>query len=315
MRIVFMGTPEIAAGVLKSLIESGDHEVVAVYTQPDRPQGRKMVLTPSSVKCLALEAKIPVYQPERLKSESPYDRIRDLAPDVIVVAAYGQILTSELLSLPPYGCLNVHASLLPRYRGAAPIQWAIVSGDKVSGVTIMQMDEGLDTGDILKQEAIPLSEDETGDSLYDKLTKIGGPLLLAALKDLEEGRITPVPQDDSQATYVKKMTRQTGKISFSEGADAIERRIRGLTSWPGCWCETAGGKLKLWQAQVIEDGALEAEERDLAEGTLFERGGWPYVKCQKGCLKLIEVQPEGKKRMSGNSFLNGNKGWLMQRFS
>ena len=233
MRVVFMGTPDFAVPTLAALLESR-HEVVGVVTQPDRPKGRSGKLQPSPVKEKALEADVPVLQPEKVKDPAFLPELEKLVPDVIVVVAFGQILPESILNLPKYGCMNVHASLLPKLRGAAPIQWSVIDGDKESGVTIMQMDKGLDTGDILLVEKYTLDPKETGGSLFDKLSGLGGPLVLQALEQAEQGTLSPVPQEHEKHTYAKMLSKALGEIDFTKDAIVIERLIRGLNPWPRC---------------------------------------------------------------------------------
>ena len=249
MRVVFMGTPDFAVPTLAALLESR-HEVVGVVTQPDRPKGRSGKLQPSPVKEKALEADVPVLQPEKVKDPAFLPELEKLVPDVIVVVAFGQILPESVLNLPKYGCMNVHASLLPKLRGAAPIQWSVIDGDKESGVTIMQMDKGLDTGDILLVEKYTLDPKETGGSLFDKLSGLGGPLLLQALEQAEQGTLSPVPQEHEKHTYAKMLSKALGEIDFTKDAIVIERLIRGLNPWPSAYTHLDGKMLKLWDADV-----------------------------------------------------------------
>ena len=234
MRIVFMGTPDFSVPALKALVEAG-HEVAAVVTQPDRPRGRGKELQMTPVKVQALAYGIPVYQPEKVKDPAFVEILRNLQPEVIVVIAFGQILSRDILDLPPYGCINIHASLLPKYRGAAPIQWAVIDGEKETGVTTMMMDVGLDTGDMLEKTIIPLDPKETGGSLFDKLSQAGGPLILSTLEKLKAGTAVRTPQTDEDSTYAKMLTKSLGQIDWSMEAAAIERLIRGLNPWPSAY--------------------------------------------------------------------------------
>ena len=243
MKVLFMGTPEFAVSTLKEIIHQG-HEVIGVVTQPDKVKGRGGKISFPAVKEAALEYNLPVYQPIKVREPEFIQKIRDLKPEVIVVAAFGQILPKELLDIPPYGCINVHASLLPKYRGAAPIQAAIINGEKETGVTIMHMDVSLDTGDMILQESIPISEDETGGSLHDKLALLGAKLLVKALDKLKDGTAVRTPQDDSQATYVKMLDKEMGNIDFTMSAQDIERLIRGLNPWPSAYTKINGKNLK-----------------------------------------------------------------------
>ena len=238
MRIVFMGTPDFAVPTLTALIEGG-HEVVAVVTQPDKPKGRGKAVLMTPVKEKAIEYEIPVYQPVKVRDPEFVELLKTLAPDAIVVVAFGQILPKSILDLPKYGCVNVHASLLPKYRGAAPIQWAVIDGEKESGVTTMMMDVGLDTGDMLEQKAIPLDEKETGGSLFDKLSALGGSMILSTLKGLENGTITRTPQGESGTSYAKMLTKEMGHIDWTKDAVSIERLVRGLNPWPSAYTSYA----------------------------------------------------------------------------
>lgn len=298
MRVVFMGTPDFSVPALENIAKK--YEVVAVVTQQDRPKGRghKMQYTP--VKEKAIELEIPVYQPKRVKDHEFVDILKTLKPDVIVVIAFGQILSKEILELPKYGCINVHASLLPKYRGAAPIQWAVINGDKKSGVTTMYMAEGLDTGDIIDTSEIVLDEKETGGSLFDKLADLGGKLILNTLDKLETGTATRTRQDDARSTYAGKITKELGKIDFTKSAAEIERLIRGLNPWPSAFTYMDDKMLKIWNADVLE----ETVEED--PGTITEvNKKFIKVATGEGYLLLKEIQLEGKKRMNVTSFLNG----------
>ena len=302
MKIVFMGTPDLAAEVLDTMMKSGC-EVTLAVTQPDRPKGRGRGVIKTPVHECADRWGIPVFSPVKVKAPEAVQRLRDEAPDLIVVAAFGQILSREILELPRYGCVNVHASLLPKYRGAAPIQWAVIDGEEKSGVTIMQMDVGLDTGDILLQEEIPLAADETGESLYNKMAKLGGELLVKALPMIEEGTLTPVKQDDSVSSYASMLKKEMGNIDWTMPAVQIERLVRGLNSWPGAYTFMNGKMLKIWGAELA-DGSLSGGEPGTVTGT--DKSAI-YVSCGEGALALTEVQYEGKKRMSTQAFLLGAK--------
>ena len=299
MRVVFMGTPEFSVPTLETLIAS-EHEVVAVVTQPDKPKGRGKSVLYTPVKEKALEYNIPVYQPVKVKSEEFVEVLRELNPDVIVVVAFGQILSKEILDLPKYGCMNVHASLLPKLRGAAPIQWAVIDGEEKSGVTIMQMDIGLDTGDMLLKEEIVLDEKETGGSLHDKLTVMGGPLILEALKQAKEGTLVREKQNDAQSNYAKMLNKSLGKIDFSKSAKEIERLIRGLNPWPSAYTSLNGKTLKIWEADILE------KEFDGEVGEIVEVTKDAFVvKTGEHALLIYELQLEGKKRMDTGAFLRG----------
>ncbi len=298
-----MGTPDFAVGTLEALIQS-EHEVVGVVTQPDRPKGRSGKMQFSPVKETALKYDIPVYQPERARDGEFLREVRSMGPDVIVVAAFGQILPKELLEMPKYGCINVHASLLPKLRGAAPIQWSVILGDEESGVTIMQMDEGIDTGDILLVEKYRLEEKETGGSLFEKLASFGGRMILEVLKSAEEGTLCPVKQNESEHTYAKMLSKETGRIDFSKPAVEIERLIRGLNPWPSAYCFLDGKMMKIWEADVA--CPLDEENFTLENGTVAAVGKSDFtVKTGEGFLKVLSVQLEGKKRMDVAAFLRG----------
>ena len=300
MKIVFMGTPDFAVGTLEALIQAG-HELIGVVTQPDKPKGRGKSLMATPVKEVALKHQIPVYQPQKVRETEFTENLRRLAPDVIVVAAFGQIITKEILEIPRYGCINVHASLLPAYRGAAPIQWAVINGEKESGVTIMQMDEGLDTGDMIDKVVVPLAEDETGGSLFDKLSQAGAGLCVKVLKDLEEGKAVREKQPvESTTAYASMISKKMGEVNWNESAKSIEQLIRGLNPWPSAYTKLQGKTLKLWQAQVEE----QEEEGRPGEILRVEKDAF-YVKTGKGLLKIKEVQLEGKKRMDTGAFLRG----------
>ena len=295
-----MGTPDFSVGALKALAENG-YEIAGVVTQPDKPRGRGKASAMTPVKEAALELGLTVYQPARVREQSFMDTVRALNPDVIVVSAFGQIIPKALLELPRYGCVNIHASLLPKYRGAAPIQWAVMDGEPISGVTIMQMDEGLDTGDMLAKTEVPLEPDETGGSLFDKLSRAGAELLIRTLPALEQGTLTPEKQPlESPTAYARMIRKEDGRIDWNLEAEAIERRIRGLNPWPSAYTELTGKILKIWRAEVLP------KESGQAPGTVTEAGkGGFCVQTGKGVLRLLEVQLEGKKRMDAQAFLRG----------
>lgn len=305
MRILFMGTPDFAVPTLQTLIAS-EHEVIGVVTQPDRPKGRGGKMQYSPVKETALQADIPVYQPDKVKDEAFIHVMRDISPDVIVVVAFGQILSEELLHIPYYGCINVHASLLPKLRGPAPIQWSVINGDVESGVTIQQMDKGIDTGDILAVKKYTLDEKETGGSLFERLSQLGGALLLEVLKDAEAGTLHPVPQKHEEHTYAGMLSKATGAMDFSKSAAELERLVRGLNPWPSAFCYINGKMLKIWEADVIEERNLSEPERQKAPGTVIcaEKEAF-IVRASQGALRITSLQLEGKKRMSADDFLRG----------
>lgn len=315
MKIVFMGTPDFAVPALKALAESAKHEVSLVVTQPDRPRGRSGKPAPSDVKLCAEQYGIPVFQPEKVREEAAVERLRRENADIFVVAAFGQLLPKTILEMPRFGCINIHGSLLPAYRGAAPVQWAVLDGQKEAGDTIMQMNEGLDTGDILMQESIPLSADETAGSLYDKLSSMGGPLLLKALDAIEAGTVTPVPQGDSGTHYAKMLRKEMGNIDWTKSAEEIGRLVRGLNPWPSAYTHWNGKMLKIWMAETVtqeELSALGCDEKngmDLKEaqpGTvMIVTKDTLMVQTGDGLLALTELQMEGKKRMPVQAFLMG----------
>ena len=315
MKIVFMGTPDFAVPALKALAESAKHEVSLVVTQPDRPRGRSGKPAPSDVKLCAEQYGIPVFQPEKVREEAAVERLCRENADIFVVAAFGQLLPKTILEMPRFGCINIHGSLLPAYRGAAPVQWAVLDGQKEAGDTIMQMNEGLDTGDILMQESIPLSADETAGSLYDKLSSMGGPLLLKALDAIEAGTVTPVPQGDSGTHYAKMLRKEMGNIDWTKSAEEIGRLVRGLNPWPSAYTHWNGKMLKIWMAETVtqkELSALGCDEKngmDLKEaqpGTvMIVTKDTLMVQTGDGLLALTELQMEGKKRMPVQAFLMG----------
>ena len=297
MRIVFMGTPDFAVPSLQALIDAG-HDVCAVYTQPDKPQGRKQILTAPPVKTLALAHDIPVFQPNTLKNEDEQARLRELAPEVIIVVAYGKLLPKAVLDIPSHGCINVHGSLLPRWRGAAPIQWAVIAGDEMAGVTTMQMAEGLDTGDMLLTYETKVGEKETAGELFDRLAQSGAELLTQTLVKLDE--ITPRPQDDAQSCYAHMLDKQMAVIDWSKSAHEIDCLIRGLNPWPIALTTLSGERLKVFAAEKAagngEPGTV--LEADPKKGLT--------VACGEGALKLIEIQLVGGKRMKATDFLRGH---------
>lgn len=301
MKVVFMGTPDFAVDTLKEIIKAG-HEVAAVVTQPDKAQGRSGALKMPPVKETAVANGIKVYQPVKLRTSEVVSEIEKIAPDVIVVVAFGQILPKTVLDIPKYGCVNVHASLLPKYRGAAPIQWAVINGDKESGVVTQRMDEGIDTGEILMTEKDTLAPDETGGSLFDRLAKMGAKLLVRTLEGLEAGTIVPTPQGEG-ATYAAKLEKSSGHIDFTQSAIKIERLVRGLDPWPCAYTYLDGKILKIWAAAV--DAGYEGGE---APGTVYKIDKKNiYVAAGEGGLIIKELQLEGKKRMDTESFLRGSR--------
>lgn len=301
MRIIYMGTPEFAVYALDALVSAG-HKVVCCYTQPDKAKGRSRSLVPTPVKKRAMEYDIPVYQPERLRDAENVDTIRRYEPDAIVVAAYGQILPESILCIPRYGCINIHASLLPKYRGAAPIEWAIIDGQKETGVTTMYMAKGLDTGDMIEQAVVPIEDDDTGSSLRDKLAVCGADLILKTLRSLEEGTAQKTPQDDSKSCYASMLTKDMGRLDFTRPAEELSRLIRGLQPWPCAYTRINGKSVKIYEAAVTA-GAEGARPGELLNVTKRSFA----VACGKDALEIRRLQPEGKKPMDAAAFLAGNR--------
>lgn len=299
MKILFMGTPDFSVSTLEALIQAG-HEIVGVVTQPDKPKGRGKAMMAPPVKQKALEHGIKVFQPIKVREQQVIDELAQLKPDIGVVIAFGQILPQNLLDMPKLGCVNVHASLLPKYRGAAPIQRVILDGETETGVTIMQMDAGLDTGDMISFVTIEINEDETGGSLHDKLAVAGANLLIETLKDIENGTAKRVKQDDSLSNYAAKLTKELGEISFEKSAVEIDRLIRGLNPWPSAYTHYEGKTLKIWKARVNKEnkGGKPGEIIQVTKESIDVQTG-------NGILELLEVQLEGKKRMDVGSFLRG----------
>lgn len=316
-----MGTPDFAVGALEAIIEAG-HRVTAVVTQPDKPKGRGKEMQMTPVKACALEHGIPVFQPVRVKEPEAVNTLRTYEADVFVVAAFGQILSEEILSMPKYGCVNIHASLLPKYRGSAPIQWAIINGEKTTGVTIMQMDKGIDTGDMLMKTEVEITPKETGDSLHDKLAEAGARLIVEALPKIESGDVVPVRQNDEESCYAKMLQKSMGKIDWQRSAETLDRLIRGLISWPGASTVYRGKTLKIWEEETVEQEELQGEDATARTGTdsaepgtvvLVEKDAF-YVQTGEGILKILAVQPEGKKRMAVRDFLLGYQIKAGERF-
>jgi len=299
INMVFMGTPDLAATVLQALLDA-EYSVSAVVTQPDKPKGRGKAMACSPVKELAVESGIPVLQPERAKDEAFIEELRAYNPDIIVVAAYGKILPKAILDMPKYGCINVHTSLLPDYKGAAPIQWAILNGEKETGVTIMYMDEGCDTGDIISAETLRIADDETGGSLHDKLAKLGGELLVRTLPSVLDGSCSRTPQEKGVGRYVSIIDKSLGNLNFACPAVELERYIRGLDPWPCAFTKLDGKLLKLWKAYVIDEETEETPGTVLAGDKKALR-----VATGDGILAVTELQPEGKRRMKTEEYLNG----------
>ena len=313
MRIVFMGTPDFSVPALKALVEAG-HQVIAVVTQPDKPKGRGKEVQMTPVKIQAMEYGIPVYQPAKVREASFVEVLQGMEADVYVVIAFGQLLPKAVLELPKYGCINIHASLLPKYRGAAPIQWCVIDGERETGITTMMMDVGLDTGDMLEKTVIPIEEKETGGSLHDKLSLAGGALILSTLKKLEEGTLVRTPQTDEGTCYAKMLTKSLGDIDWNQDAVSIERLIRGLNPWPSAYTLWNGKTIKIWSADVTtgrEAAAFLSEsgvpsETGITPGTVVCSDKHSLVVCTgDGLLSVRELQMEGKKRMDTPAFLRG----------
>lgn len=316
MKIVFMGTPDFAVEALEALLSAG-HAVSAVVTQPDRQKGRDRKVQFSPVKECALAHGLPVFQPEKIRVPEAVEKLREYEADIFVVAAFGQILSKEILEMPKYGCINIHASLLPRYRGASPIQYAILNGDDMTGVTIQQMDEGVDTGDILAMKAIPVEKEDTGGSLFEKLSRLGAELLIKTLPRIEAGDIIPVKQQEGDAVHVRMLNKNMGKIDWEKDAVVLERMVRGMNPWPSAYCIFKGKILKIWRSEVAEGGRKEegsigglfrhSAEKNAphpGEAVLVTKDSI-HVQTGKGVLILTEVQLEGKKRMPVRDFLLG----------
>ena len=291
-----MGTPDFAVPCLERLISAG-HEIAGVFTQPDKPVGRKQIMTPPAVKACALEHGLTVYQPTKLRDGTVLGILKELQPEVIVVAAYGRIIPKDILDYPRYGCINVHGSLLPKYRGAAPIQWAVINGESETGVTIMQMNEGLDTGDILYSKAIPIGIDDTAESMFDKLSVLGADMIVEALDMLIRGEFTPVPQDDAQSCYAPMLSKDISDIDWSKSAREVHDLVRGLYSWPIAQTVLHGKKLKIYRATPCEKYGVSGEIINVSPLT---------VACGSGSVIIEELQLEGKKRMGASAFLIGH---------
>ncbi|MCR5421471.1 MAG: methionyl-tRNA formyltransferase [Lachnospiraceae bacterium] len=317
MKVLFMGTPDFAAGVLEAIINSR-HEVVCVVTQEDKPRGRSSRLVASPVKECAVRYNIPLFQPHRIKDSDVVEQLKKYEADIYVVAAYGQILSGEILDIPVYGCINTHASLLPKYRGAAPIQWAIADGEKMTGVTIMQMDEGLDTGDILYTEEVAISDIETGESLFVKLEECAKKLIIEALDKIESNDVKPLKQDETMAGYAPLLTKKMGEIDWSKNAEQIERLVRAFTPWPGTYTYFRGKLLKILEVTLISEdeiikstsvgGNLSAATESKEYGKVLRASKNDiYVSAKGGFIKINKVQPEGKKPMDSVAFMAGYK--------
>ncbi len=299
MRIVFMGTPDFAVPCLQRLIDCG-HEITGVFTQPDKPQGRKMVLTPPPVKKLALEHDISVYQPLKMRDGTALEMLKEANPELVIVVAYGKILPKEILEYPKYGCINIHASLLPELRGAAPIQWSVINGCSKTGVTSMQMDEGLDTGDMLLKEEIEIGENETAEDIHDKLSALGADVLEKTIEALIDNKLTPEKQDHDKFTYAPMLSKELSPIDWNLSASEVHNKIRGLYPWPSATSVINGKKVKIHRSITVDDKGGLAGEITEADKRLV-------VSCGDGkCIEIINIQAEGKKAMSSADYLRGN---------
>ena len=309
MKIVFMGTPDFAVFALRKLHEAG-HEIVLVVTQPDKPKGRSKLYLPSPVKEEAMRLGVEVFQPDRIKKVENIEILKQYPADVFVVAAFGQILSKEILEMPKYGCINIHASLLPMYRGAAPIQWAILNGEKKSGVTIMQMDEGLDTGDMLLKGEVDIEDTDTADSLHDKLSELGASLIVDALAKLEKGELTATPQPEGPLFYAKMINKEDGAIDFNDSAESLALKVRAFWSWPATFALLNGDFVKICAAYATDDesGLEVGEVCNVTKDAIFVQTG-------KGCLAITKIQIQGKKAMNVRDFLNGKKVNLKDKFT
>ncbi len=300
MKIIFMGTPDFSVGTLEALIQAG-HEITLVVSQPDKPKGRGHELAPTAVKIVAEQHGLKVFQPKKLRDPETIKVLEETPADVIVVIAFGQIVPPAVLHMKKYGCINVHGSLLPKYRGAAPIQWAVIDGEKESGVTIMQMDEGLDTGDMLLKKAVPLDEKETSGSLFDKLSKLGASACVEALEKLEKGELKSEKQGESPTEYAGMLTKDMGELDFTKSAVELERLIRGFNPWPSAYTNLGDKVLKIWAAEVC---GRKDDKAACGEITEVEKDAF-VVACGEGALKVTELQLQGKKRMDTGAFLRG----------
>ena len=303
MKIVFMGTPDFAVPTLEAIYNS-KHSVKAVFTQPDKPKGRGYKLTPPPVKVIAIENDTPVFQPQSLKkgedAETSIKILKEINPDVIVVVAYGKILPKNVLEIHKYGCINVHASLLPKYRGAGPIQWSVLNGENETGVTTMLMAEGLDTGDMLLKSATQIGENETASELHDRLSEIGAELLIKTLDEVEKGNITPQVQDDSQSSYAPMLTKELCPIDFSKSAKEVHNKIRGLSEWPCATAELNNKRIKIYKSEIVSNNEINKNIGQIINEKDFT------ISCKIGSIRVLELQAEGSKRMKTNDYLRGN---------
>lgn len=311
MKLVFMGTPDFARTVLENLVEAG-HEIVAVYTQPDKPKGRSSELIASAVKEYAIANNLPVYQPVKIKEEKEVEILRSFDADAFIVAAFGQFLSTEILEMPRYGCINVHGSLLPKYRGAAPIQRAIVNGEKETGVTIMQMDKGMDSGDIISQVKVEITREDNEVTMYEKLAVAGGKLLIETLDNLDELRTKRIKQDPDEVTFAPSMTKEEGEIDLMATALEMEHKVKGFCVWPVASFPVNGKNLKVYDAHALIPGDEEYENlssdiKEMGPGCFAVTKKHLYLTTREGLLELLEVQPEGKKRMKATDYANGQR--------
>lgn len=298
MRIVFMGTPDFAAAILKRLIDAG-RNVVGVFSQPDKPVGRKQIITPTATKVVAMEHNIPVFQPAKLRDGEALKIMQELKPDLTVVAAYGKILPKDILDVAPLGNVNVHGSLLPKYRGSAPIQWSVINGDKVTGITTMYMAEGMDTGDMIMKFELPIGEDETAGELFDRMAELGAKSIEKTLELFDNGEVKAEPQNEEEATYAPMLKKEMGEIDFGKTAEEIHNLVRGLNPWPMAYTFLDGKSIKIHKAKAVEGFSGE-------EGTLLDEKRF-IVGTKNGAVELITVQPEGKNKMSGADFIRGRR--------
>ncbi len=298
MRIVFMGTPDFAAAILKRLIDTG-RNVVGVFSQPDKPVGRKQIITPTATKIVAMEHNIPVFQPAKLRDGEALAIMQELKPDLTVVAAYGKILPKDILDVAPLGNVNVHGSLLPKYRGSAPIQWSVINGDKVTGITTMFMAEGMDTGDMILKFELPIGEDETAGELFDRMAELGAESIEKTLELFDKGEVKAEPQIEEEATYAPMLKKEMGEIDFSKTAEEIHNLARGLNPWPVAYTFLEGKSIKIHEAKAAE--GFSGEEGKLLDEKRF------IVGCKNGAVEFITVQPEGKNKMSGADFIRGRR--------
>lgn len=302
MKVIYMGTPEFAVEALRAIAGHG-HKILAVFTQPDKAKGRSKALIPTPVKSAATELGIKVYQPEKIREEENVCLIRNMSPDIIVVAAYGQILPESILGIPRYGCVNIHASLLPKYRGAAPIEWAIIDGEEKTGVTTMYMAKGLDTGDMIAKKEVMIEPDDTGETLHDKLKAVGAELILSTMDSIEAGTAVRMAQDSSLSCYASMLTKELGNMDFEKSATELERLIRGLIPWPCAYTRLDGRLLKIYKASVKEMDTSGYKAGEIAEITKKSF----TIACGVNGLEVTRLQPEGRKVMDAAAFLNGNK--------